>query len=282
MRIKTLLLTALLYGQILQSQSYTARVYHFCTGEPLEDVALSLSGVDAVGDPLEITAFSDATGAATFNAASFAPNSALRLSASATTLASSTFDLVLLEKHLLGEYDFTHPYQWIAADVNADFGVNIADRVALAGLWVMPPSGGNWRFFPKNFSFTNPALPLNDPFPSDITFTQGAAPELELYGVQLGDVSRTDCSALSFSPEISTARLTVAPNPTHLFWQLTFTETATDRSVQLTDLTGRLISETNAQEAQAQVPCAHLPAGMYTLYVREAAKPDRRVLVVKQ
>jgi len=62
----------------------------------------------------------------------------------------NTFDLLKIQKHLLGLEPFTHPHQFIAADVNHSATVTVMDivdlRKALLGKISAFPSNTSWRF----------------------------------------------------------------------------------------------------------------------------------------
>jgi hypothetical protein len=66
----------------------------------------------------------------------------------------STFDLVLISKHILGTQPITDAYAKIAADVNNDGKISTADVVELRkmilGLQKTFSKSSSWRFFDKN------------------------------------------------------------------------------------------------------------------------------------
>ena len=66
----------------------------------------------------------------------------------------STFDLVLISKHILGTAPFTNCFQHIAADVNKNGQATTFDLVELRkiilGIYSSFPSNTSWRFIPKN------------------------------------------------------------------------------------------------------------------------------------
>lgn len=111
------------------------------SGAPLEDVTISASGVNTVtngyggyqvggvvGDSYRLSATKDID-----------PRAGL-----------STFDLLILRRHLLGIETFNNPFLRIAADLNRDGDVNVFDLVALRGLVLgrteFYPDGSPWRF----------------------------------------------------------------------------------------------------------------------------------------
>lgn len=108
----------------------------------------------------------------------------------------STFDLVLIQKHLLGIEPLDSPYKIIAADANQDGQLTSFDifllKQLLLGVTSELPNGRSWRFIPQSFVFPNPANPFETPFPesievlpSDPMYNFGK----HFYGIKIGDVN---------------------------------------------------------------------------------------------
>lgn len=106
----------------------------------------------------------------------------------------TTFDLVEIQKHILGTKLLDSPYKILAADANLDGKVSLQDVVLLQklllGLIPELPHGKSWRFAPSDYVFPDPAQPLAapqrifvpntaDPIPTGFYFT----------GVKIGDVN---------------------------------------------------------------------------------------------
>ncbi|MEZ5032484.1 MAG: dockerin type I domain-containing protein [Saprospiraceae bacterium] len=78
----------------------------------------------------------------------------------------STYDLLLMQKHLLGIKSLTSPYKLIAADVNNNCNISISDIIELRKL-ILAPNGANfsnntsWRFVDGGPTFPNPDKPCN-------------------------------------------------------------------------------------------------------------------------
>lgn len=81
----------------------------------------------------------------------------------------TTFDLLLINKHILGTQKFTTPYQYLAADIDRSGKVTSADiihlRKTLLGLVPAFPNNTSWRFIDKNFAFADPQNPLLSSIP---------------------------------------------------------------------------------------------------------------------
>ena len=78
----------------------------------------------------------------------------------------STFDLVLINKHILGITTFDSPYKYIAADVNQSGTITAFDMVQLRQLILNIssefPNSESWRFIDASFEFSE--NPLADNF----------------------------------------------------------------------------------------------------------------------
>lgn len=105
----------------------------------------------------------------------------------------STFDLVLIQKHILGLQTFESPYSYIAADVNQSGAVTAFDMVITRQLILNIISS-----FPNNESwkFVNMAYPMNAPNPLvdgyEQEYTVTAIDEnvsLDFMAVKVGDVN---------------------------------------------------------------------------------------------
>jgi len=104
----------------------------------------------------------------------------------------STYDLLLIQRYLLGKYLMPSPYRLIAADVNNSGNVSISDIIELRRMIITPglkfSNNTSWRYVDASYVFPNPYKPFG--FPETVSF-----PALELnntaqfIGVKIGDVS---------------------------------------------------------------------------------------------
>lgn len=112
----------------------------------------------------------------------------------------STFDLVLLSKHILGVDPLDSPYKIIAADVNRSNSVTTFDIVELRklilGIYDSLPNNTSWRFIDQNLVFTDVTQPfLNAPFPDSFWVNDVQASQyFEFFGVKVGDLN---CSVIA-------------------------------------------------------------------------------------
>lgn len=105
----------------------------------------------------------------------------------------STLDLVLIQKHILGQQAFTSPYQMIAADVNNSESITGIDLVELRklilGVYDTFPKHTSWDFVSMNFG----ELELNNPWNYVNALDLGAVIEdkldIDFVAVKIGDVN---------------------------------------------------------------------------------------------
>jgi hypothetical protein len=106
----------------------------------------------------------------------------------------TTFDLVLISKHILGLELLDSPYKIIAADANNSNSVTTADLVAIRKLILLIdetfPDAPSWRFVDANFTFVNPANPFAPPFPTVFNCQNTSGPcEANFVAIKVGDVN---------------------------------------------------------------------------------------------
>jgi hypothetical protein len=107
----------------------------------------------------------------------------------------STFDLVLMSKHILNVQLLDSPYTLIAADVNNSGTITTFDLVAARKLILFIddafPNNTSWRFVRADHTFSNPANPFADNFPevynlNNLSDNMTAA---DFVAVKVGDVN---------------------------------------------------------------------------------------------
>lgn len=115
----------------------------------------------------------------------------------------STFDLVLIARHILQITPFTNPYQIIASDVDDNQVVNIFDMISIRQLILRSvdqlPNGNSWKFVDRDFVFSNPSNPWVDNFESYISANNlsGDKMDVDFIGVKLGDVDNSATANLN-------------------------------------------------------------------------------------
>lgn len=152
-------------------------------GTPLADVVVSLEGAAGV------QAVTNVQGQYLFQ--NIEPDKTYLLSAEKKDQplqGVSTYDLLLIQKHLLGIKSFSSTHHLLAADVNMSGGITISDIVLLRK-WILQPKPDVSPL--KAWRFLNPAAPLSPIF-------NPSAPDLEqilLQGPQ-GDLLGMNLTAL--------------------------------------------------------------------------------------
>ncbi len=137
-------------------------------GQPLEGVEVKLSGQSSAA------ALTDEAGNFTFPG--------LRIGYDYTILPSndeqhsngvSTYDLILISKHILGARRLVSPYQLIAADVNRSGSVTTLDliriRKLILGTDTQFAGTSSWRFVAANHRFADSGNPWGKYFPELIS-----------------------------------------------------------------------------------------------------------------
>lgn len=109
----------------------------------------------------------------------------------------STFDFVLLGRHLSGEQSLSNPYSLIAADVDKSGVIDSLDLdlIRLLTLRVIEafPNNTPWRFVPADFEFPNPANPFASNFPESIQINSATLDrqDLDFVGIKIGDLNNS-------------------------------------------------------------------------------------------
>jgi photosystem II stability/assembly factor-like uncharacterized protein len=107
----------------------------------------------------------------------------------------TTYDLVLISKHILGVAPLGSPYKLIAADVNRSGSVTTFDIVLLRklilGIDTAFSNTQSWRYVASDFVFPNPMQPFLTAFPESRTVQVQTAPlsGLNFIGMKTGDVN---------------------------------------------------------------------------------------------
>jgi hypothetical protein len=108
----------------------------------------------------------------------------------------STYDLVLISRHILGLEPLGSPYKMIAADANKSGSITTFDIVELRklilGIYQELPNNTSWRFVDKSFVFPNSNNPFQTVFPENKTYANITASKLaeDFTAVKIGDVNQ--------------------------------------------------------------------------------------------
>lgn len=141
------------------------------------------------------TTYTDQNGYFTFN--SITPNMSYVISADKSTGAYingvSTYDIVLIQKHILGTQLFDSPYKYLAADVNASCTVTAADiseiRRLILGKIASFDKVPSWKFVPVNSQTPNPVGPCGFEHLINYNLINRNQMSTDFYGVKMGDIN---------------------------------------------------------------------------------------------
>ena len=104
----------------------------------------------------------------------------------------STFDIVLIAQHVLQVNSLNSPYKIIAADIDQDGAIDIFDLLEIRQMVLFLIDeftvADSWVFIPAEYSFQNPANPLNEDFPlfMDVDLNSDQA-RANFIAVKMGD-----------------------------------------------------------------------------------------------
>jgi len=120
----------------------------------------------------------------------------------------TTYDMVLMQKHILQIELLDSPYKIIAADANRNGNVTTGDMVAVQKIILQledefPNDNTSWRFVDAAYAFANPANPLAEAFPESHSENNISADVLDMdfVAVKVGDVNNSATPNFGASPE---------------------------------------------------------------------------------
>jgi hypothetical protein len=107
----------------------------------------------------------------------------------------TTYDLVLIAKHILGTQLLDSPYKIIAADANNSKSITALDLVKIRALILHIDdeleSNESWRFVSSDYIFPNPNNPWQEEFPEIYQYEIGNYAPGNFTAVKVGDVNGT-------------------------------------------------------------------------------------------
>ncbi len=125
----------------------------------------------------------------------------------------STYDLVLISKHLLELQLLDSPYKMIAADIDNNGLITTFDIVQLKrlilGIDMDFANNTSWRFVDANFVFPDPQNPFSTVFPEQYAINDLYSGEnlINFVGVKIGDVNGTVTTNLGDLADTRTSAL---------------------------------------------------------------------------
>jgi PKD repeat protein len=174
---------------ILAKVDILGKVYRE-TGAPLDEVI-----VDCTGQPSTMT---DAAGDYEFlDLTAGQPYTVTPMRNTNHVDGVTALDLALIQRHILNVQMLDSPYKIIAADVDVSGLVSGIDLVKIQQLILNIttefPDFNSWRFVDQEYTFLNPANPLQEAFPEEIDFVSLDRDTMgnDFIAMKLGDVNNT-------------------------------------------------------------------------------------------
>jgi len=195
------------------------------SGAGLEDASVELNGTHPTLPPFNQVTTTDAGGVYQFLQVPVQGDYTLTPIKDNDPLNGvSTFDLVLINKHILGLEPLNSPYKMIAADANGSKSITTFDIVELRklilGIYTDLPNLPSWRFVDKTFLFPNQSNPFQTIFPEG-SLLPDLSPQSPLLhnfiAVKVGDVNGNVVTSSFVPTEDRTPRtllFDVNPTPT--------------------------------------------------------------------
>ncbi len=122
----------------------------------------------------------------------------------------STFDLVLIQRHVLGIQTLPSPYKMLAADINQSGNVSTADivelRQVILNIQTSFPNSDSWIYLNSNQTFDNPSNPFEEAMQKKYVCKNitGSHLNLDFTAIKIGDVD--DSASLNAFTENSQER----------------------------------------------------------------------------
>ena len=109
----------------------------------------------------------------------------------------TTYDIVVIQQHILGIAALSSPYKMIAADANNSGSITTFDiiqiRQLIIGVIGNFPANESWRFVASDFVFPNPSNPWQTSFPEFKSFValNNNEMDVDFVAVKIGDVNNS-------------------------------------------------------------------------------------------
>ena len=180
--------------------------------EQVEDVTVNIDG----GNMAPVV--TDETGTFEFPQLSSGANYSVTPSKDMNYLNGvSTYDLVLISKHILGIEILDSPYKMIAADANGSESITTLDIVKLRALILHIDdelaNNDSWRFVDASYVFPNASNPFSADFPEAADFdNMSNSVQANFVAVKIGDVNGTSSPNSLIGTETRSADGTLAFN----------------------------------------------------------------------
>lgn len=163
----------------------------------IQDAHIEIDGSHPAAPPISLFAMSDPDGKFMFSKAipMFGNYSVTPTKDDNPVNGVSTFDLVLISRHILGLQLLDSPYKMLAADANKNGTITSFDIVELRklilGLYTELPNNTSWRFIDANYQFPNTNNPFWEAVPEAKSVVSIAKNQLadDFIAIKVGDVN---------------------------------------------------------------------------------------------
>ncbi|GEM_PF-1085543 len=121
----------------------------------------------------------------------------------------TTFDIVLLMRHIQDVQPLSSPYKRIAADVDRSGHISVSDMLELRKLILhtLPAftQNSSWRFVPADYAFPQPDNPWAEPFPEVISWNDLDTDQLAAHfvAIKVGDLDGSAWTYNSYAPPVA-------------------------------------------------------------------------------
>ena len=238
------------------TQSTIAGNIHTVGGKMVEDVNIQVEGQGDMPNP----SLTGANGNYTFSVKKGQSYHVAATKNDSPLNGVTTFDLILISKHILGLELFDSPYKYIAADVNKSGTVTAYDLVQLRQLILNIitefPNNDSWRFVDAKHNFTS-NKPLLENFKEKIEINnhQSDKMDADFMAIKIGDLNG---NAIANNLQITEARTT----------RSAMTFELSDRDLQAGETITIDFDKTNLQEINGYQFALQF-AGLELLYIKE-------------
>ncbi|MEM6318448.1 MAG: PKD domain-containing protein [Bacteroidota bacterium] len=183
-------------GKVCQGDGETGTPEATISGKILTETGMAISGV-AVNCTNVASTDNELDGSFTFENLATGKNYTIEPTKDTNPLNGiTTFDLVLIQNHVLGNKPLDSPYKIIAADVNNSGSVTVSDILELRKLLLLDitslPKNDSWKFVPASYTFENPLNPLVESIPTSTSVLLSSKNwTTDFIGIKMGDVNET-------------------------------------------------------------------------------------------
>ena len=161
-------------------------------GEGMEEVPVQITG------GIEQMGYTDAAGSYLFENLSRQSTYTVRpMTNDDYREGLTTFDLLLIRKHILGITPLNSPYKLLAADVNNSGAISAFDMVVMRQVILDVkhefPNNTSWRYIDASYDFPDPRNPFMEAVPEFRDYKELLINDLErdFIGVKVGDVNNS-------------------------------------------------------------------------------------------